>query len=69
MIQNAKDSLFSPSNIDGQGEVKIYIEINKNPKNNHYTQVIFSHDGPAFTDNSFIGLLYKISQEKENKEK
>ena len=61
LIQNAKDSLYSPSNNSGQKRVTIFINVN-----NQNNEVVFSHNGPPFTENSYFGLLYKISQEKDN---
>ncbi|KAK8840183.1 hypothetical protein M9Y10_031127 [Tritrichomonas musculus] len=68
LIQNAKDSLYASSNLDNQKEIEISIQIKINPKTKKYTEVKFCHNGPPFTENSFIGLLYKISQEKNNSE-
>ena len=67
LIQNAKDSLYTPSNTNKQEQVSIIIEIEGEPDD--ITKVIFSHDGPPFTQDSYEGLMYKISQDKEDNKK
>lgn len=65
LIQNAKDSLYlTPSE---QKQVSITLEIKGNPDN--VTEVIFWHDGPPFTKESYYGLMYKFSFGKKNKNK
>ncbi|KAK8897658.1 hypothetical protein M9Y10_015621 [Tritrichomonas musculus] len=67
LIQNAKDSLYLGSNIQQQKQVSISIEIKGNLDN--IEEVIFSHDGPPFTQDSYEGLMYKISQGKDDNKK
>lgn len=63
LIQNAKDSLYlTPSE---QKQVSITLEIKGNPDN--VTEVIFWHDGPPFTKESYYGLMYKFSFGKKTK--
>lgn len=68
LIQNAKDSLYTSPNEKVKEKVQISFEINHNPENNNlYKDVTFIHDGPPFSIDSYFGLIYKISQGKNNK--
>ncbi|KAK8888136.1 hypothetical protein M9Y10_039198 [Tritrichomonas musculus] len=64
LIQNAKDSLYISTESYSKKKVQITFDIVLHSDNPDYDHVIFTHDGPPFTMNSYYGLIYKISEGK-----
>lgn len=67
LIQNAKDSLYSNHALQKYDKIQIDFIVKKDNNSNLYKEVSFMHNGPPFTKESYVGLVYKISQGKDNK--
>ena len=70
LIQNAKDSLYilnNDSDPQTNKKVQITFDITRDLSDNLYKNVIFTHNGPPFSMNSYYGLIYKISEGKNKK--